>query len=298
MIISSTSLRSLYTGFSTAFQAGFSGVAPEYTRVATTVPSTTKETEYGWLNQLPRYREWFGDRVINNIASSGYTIRNRKFEMTIGVKRDDIEDDNLGIYTPLFTEMGRASATFPDELVWPLLKAGFATTCYDGQYYFDSDHPVLDENGTPQSVSNTGGGSGTPWFLIDATRVMKPIIFQSRKAFGNLVRKDAEGDENVFMRDEYVYGDAGRCNVGFGFWQIAYGSKQTLDAAAYAAARAALMNMKGDGGRLLGIRPTLLVVPPSLESAGRKILNSELGSGGETNEWKGTAELLVTPWLA
>jgi len=35
------------------------------------------------------------------------------------------------------------------------------------------------------------------------------------------------------------------------------------------------MSMKGDHGRLLGVRPNLLVVPPSLESAGLKILNSE-----------------------
>lgn len=55
--------------------------------------------------------------------------------------------------------------------------------------------------------------------------------------------------------------------------------------------------MKADGGSPLGLVGNLLVVPQSLESAGRKLLNSEYGSGGETNEWKGTAELLVVPWL-
>jgi phage major head subunit gpT-like protein len=79
---------------------------------------------------------------------------------------------------------------------------------------------------------------------------------------------------------------------------MAWGSKQTLNAANYAIARGALMAMKGDGARPLGLVPNLLVVPPSLESAGRKILNSEYATGGETNEWKGTAELLVVPWLA
>ncbi|MBN8190503.1 Mu-like prophage major head subunit gpT family protein, partial [Salipiger thiooxidans] len=89
-----------------------------------------------------------------------------------------------------------------------------------------------------------------------------------------------------------------RFNSGFGFWQMAWGSKQTLNAANYATARAALSGMKGDYGRPLGLMPNLLVVPPSLESAGRKLLNSELGTGGETNEWKGTAQLLIVPWLA
>jgi len=79
---------------------------------------------------------------------------------------------------------------------------------------------------------------------------------------------------------------------------MAWGSKQTLNAANYATARAAIAGMKGDHGVPMGLTPNLLVVPPSLESAGRKLLNSEYATGGETNEWKGTAELVVSPWLA
>ncbi len=299
MLLNSTSLRSLYTGFSTAFQGGFAGVAPLYQRVATTVTSTTKSNEYGWLGQMPRFREWLGDRVVNNISSSGYTLRNKSYENTIGVDREDIEDDNIGLYAPLFAEFGRSAATFPDELVWALLLSGFSSPCYDGQYFFDTDHPVLDADGkTVLSVSNTGGGSGTPWFLMDVSRPLKPLIFQSRKSFDRLVRKDREEDDNVFDKKQFVYGLDGRCSVGFGFWQMAYGSKQTLDAAAYSAARTAIATMKGDGGRPLGLKPNLLVVPPTLEGVAMKLLNSEYGAGGETNEWKGTAELLVAPWLA
>jgi phage major head subunit gpT-like protein len=86
--------------------------------------------------------------------------------------------------------------------------------------------------------------------------------------------------------------------VGFGFWQFAYGSKQPLTAATYGAAGAALSGMKGDYGRPLGLTPNLLVVPTSMESTALKLLNSENAAGGETNEWKGTAELMLSPWLA
>lgn len=298
MLLNSTALRTLGIGFSAAFQGGFSGVQPQYGRVAQTVPSTTRSNEYGWMGQIPRIREWIGDRVIQNISTSGYTILNRPFESTIGVNRDDIEDDNLGLYSGLFAEFGRSAATFPDELVWPLLKAGFSTACYDKQYFFDTDHPVLAEDGvTVNSVSNSGGGAGTPWFLIDASRVIKPVIWQTRRPF-TLVAKDNPDDDNVFSKKEYQYGVDGRCNAGFGFWQLAYGSKQTLDGDAYGAARAAMMSFKADGGKPLGIVPNLLVVPPTLEGAGRKILNNALTTGGATNEWAGTAELLVVPWLA
>jgi phage major head subunit gpT-like protein len=297
MLINAANLDALRAGFKTSFQNGLGMATPQYARIATTVPSTTGENKYGWLGQIPGMKEWLGDRVIQNIAQHDYAITNKDYELTIGVKRNDIQDDNLGIYAPLFTEMGRATTAHPDLLSFALLKNGFDAECYDGQPFFDTDHPVLDEDGTPQSVSNTGGGSGTGWYLLDVSRAIKPIIFQERKK-PEFVALDKVDDPNVFMKKEFLYGVDGRSNVGFGFWQMAYGSKQTLNAAAYATARAALAEMKGDHGRPLGLMPNLLVVPPSLESAGRKILNSELGSGGETNEWKGTAELLVVPWLA
>lgn len=298
MNINQANLRSLYTGFSTAFTGGFKGVEPMYGRIATTVPSTTAANEYGWLKQLPGFREWIGDRVIESIANDGYTLKNKKYERTIGVSRDSIEDDNLGMYAPLFTDLGYGAAVFPEQLVWPLLKAGFTTPCYDGQFFFDTDHPVLAADGTVKSVSNTGGGAGAPWFLMDTTRPLKPMIYQLRRSFDRLIRKDDESDDNVFMRDEYVYGSDGRCAVGFGFWQMAYGSKQPLTAANYAVARAAMLNQTGDFGRPLGIMPNLLVVSPSQEGAARALLQSALVNGGESNIWANTAEIMVVPWLA
>ena len=297
MIINSGALNTLYTGFSTAFQGGFGATPTMYRRVAQVVPSSTRSNEYGWMGQLPRVREWLGDRVVQNIATSAYTIRNRDFEMTVGVGRNEIEDDNIGLYSAMFTELGRAAAAWPDELLWPLLPAGFSTVCYDGQFFFDSDHPVLDANGVPQSQSNTGGGGGTGWYLFDVSRMMRPFIFQERKPMSQLIRKDQATDDNVFDRKEFIYGADGRANVGYGFWQLAYGSRQTLDAAAYAAARAAMTGRRGDYDRPLGIMPNLLVVPASLEAAARAIVEADTLSGGGANIWYKSAELLVVPWL-
>jgi phage major head subunit gpT-like protein len=56
--------------------------------------------------------------------------------------------------------------------------------------------------------------------------------------------------------------------------------------------------MKGDHARPLGIRPTHLVVPPSLEGQALEILNAERDAAGATNVYKGTAQLIVCPWLA
>lgn len=297
MLVNTGNLKTLGVAFNSAYKNGLGQAPTEHMRIATRVPSSTGKEEYGWLGKIPNVREWLGDRVVQNIKQHDYSIKNKDFELTIGVDRNDIEDDNVGVYTPLFTEMGMSTGAHPALLVFALLKAGFATACYDGQYFFDTDHPVLDADGAVQSVANTDGGAGAPWFLIDDSRALKPILWQVRKDF-QFVAKDKVDDDNVFDKKEFKYGADARMNVGLGFWQMAWGSKQALDTAHYATARAAIAGMKGDYGRPLGLSGKLLVVPPSLESAGRKLLNSEYAAGGETNEWKGTAELLVVPWLA
>lgn len=297
MIINSTTLNALRVGFQTSFQGGLAIAASQFGRVATTVPSSAKTEDYGWLKSMPSVREWVGDRLLQNLAEGNYSIKNKPYELTIGVDRDDIEDDTLGVYAPMFAEMGRSVGAHPDQLVWPLLAAGFNTNCYDGQYFFDTDHPVVDATGATVNVANTDAGSGTPWYLLCTKQVLKPIIFQQRKPF-KFTALDNPDDQNVFFKKKFVYGSDGRDNVGYGFWQMAWGSKQTLDATHYANGRGAILGMKGDGGRPLGLMPDLLVVPPSLESAGRTLLQSQLINGGESNPWAGTAELLVVPWLA
>jgi phage major head subunit gpT-like protein len=296
MLVNAANLDSLRLGFKTSFQSGLSQASSLYASVATMVPASTKEQKYGWLGKIPNVREWIGPRAVQNLQQHDYAIKEKALELTLSVDKDDVETDNLGIYKPLFEEMGMATGAQWDRMVFAQLASGFTTNCYDGQFFFDSDHPVLDENGNVINVANTDGGAGTPWFLLDTSRAIKPIILQKRKDF-IFTALDQPTDENVFKMKEFLYGSDARANTGFGFWQMAWGSRQTLNAANYAIARAAIGGMKGDYGRPLGLTPKLLVVPPTLESAGRQILNSEFGTGGVTNEWKGTAELLVCPWL-
>jgi phage major head subunit gpT-like protein len=259
--------------------------------MAMVVPSSVREETYAWLGAFPKMREWVGERQIKNLTLQSYTIKNKDWEVTIEVDRNDIEDDAIGVYRPIVAELGRAAAQHPDELVASLLKDGFTKTCYDGQYFFDTDHPV----GTG-TASNFGGGSGTAWFLLDASREIRPLIFQSRREV-EFVSKDRPDDESAFMRKKYIYGVDRRDNAGYGLWQLAYGSKDTLDATNYGAARAAMMGFKDGEGKPLGIMPSLLVVSPELESAAREILINERDASGATNQWRGSAELLVLPWL-
>lgn len=297
MIVNRQNLQAAYTGFKTAFNQAFEGANSDYQNIAMTVPSMTSQEVYPWLGQTTNFREWVGDRVYQALKQYDFTVKNRSYENTIAVNRDHLEDDQYGIYTPLFQQMGVDSRQHPDTLLWPLLKDGFNQLCYDGQNFFDTDHPVMDADGNETSVSNSGGGSGAPWFLIDNTRAVKPMIWQTRKPY-NFVAMDQETDEAVFSRKEYRYGVDTRVAAAFGLWQLAYGSKQTLDATSFNAAYAAMSEMKGDNGRPLGVRPKLLIVPPSLRATALEVVKAERNAAGATNINRDVVDVLVTPWLA
>jgi phage major head subunit gpT-like protein len=297
MILNRTNLNTLFVAFKAAFAAAFGGAETQWQAVATEVPSNTAENEYGWLGQFPRMREWVGERVVKNVKQHSHVIRNKTFEATVAVPREAIEDDQFGVYTPMMSDLGSSAAEHPDELVFGLLAQGFTTTCYDGQYFFDTDHPVTDADGVEQSVSNFQGGTATAWFLVDDSRAIKPLILQMRRKAA-FVAKTQLSDDNVFEKNEFVYGVDGRWNAGFGLWQLAYASKQLLDEANLTAALAAMRSMKGDNGRVLGIKPRLLVVPPSLEYTAKKLVAAATSANGAENVLAGAVKVVVVPWLS
>lgn len=294
-------LQSLFTGFKKNFEDAKNEAPSQYTKIATVIKSTTKSNTYGWLGKFPSLRKWVGDRVIESMKAHGYQIVNEDFEATVGVDRNDIEDDELGIYAPMFAEMGRSAGVHPDELCFGLLGAGFTTPCYDAQYFFDTDHPVYpkaDGTGTPALVANLvvdAGYSGEPWFLLDTSRALKPVIFQDRKS-PQLIAMTKVDDEAVFTRKEFRYGVDCRDAAGFGFWQLAFANKRALTPDNLWDAYSRMREFQADGGRKLGIKPTLLVVPASLEKLATQMLEREL-SESSSNELKGKLELVVADYL-
>lgn len=200
MIINSATLNGIKTSFNVIFNKAFTEAPSQYKAIAMDVPSTAAENTYAWLGMTTKFREWVGDRVIQNLETHGYTIRNKKFENTVGVSEDDIEDDNLGVYTPLIQNLGYDAKVHPDELVFGLLEKGTDNKCYDGQYFFDTDHPVGKEK---TSVSNFYTGSKPAWYLIDASRPVKPIVFQKRKI--TISRQSPTANQKLSLKKANIY---------------------------------------------------------------------------------------------
>lgn len=153
MIVNRENLNAVFVNLTTTFNKAFEAAPAVWNMIATRVPSTSASNDYKWIAMFPKMREWIGEKVIKNLAAFRYQIFNKDYEATVSVDRNDIEDDNLGIYAPAAQDAGFSAKQWPDELVIDLVNKGFTSPCYDGQYFFDTDHPV----GTPAvSVSNKG----------------------------------------------------------------------------------------------------------------------------------------------
>lgn len=284
----------LYQGYSAAFQKGLAHRPPMWQSAAMLVPSSTSENVYDWLKDTFSIREWLGDRQKQNLTTADYVVKNRKFEGTIEVDRDKVADNQYGTYSKTFEQMGERVNTFPDSLVFGLMKAGFANTCWDGQFFFDIDHPV-GLQGREVSVSNFMGGAGEGWYIMDSKKLMKPFIYQEREAF-KMVSKDRDQDDNVFERNKLVYGVDGRANAAYGLWQLCFASKQTLDVANVKAALTAMGAQRDDSGEPLQIDADTIFVSPNLREAARDLFSKEL-IANETNTLKNRLNVVSSGYL-
>lgn len=219
----------LEAGVRTLFFKAYEAAPAQYEQLVTVVPSTAHQENYGWLGALPAMREWTDERLPRGLAAHEFTIVNKDWECTIAVDRNVIEDDQYGQLRARVQAMAEEAKRHLDELVFGLLAAGFSQKCYDGKFFFATNH--------------SEGKSGT----------------QSNKGTA------------------------------------------ALSASSYAAARAAMMSFKDDQGKIMGVVPDTLVVPPALEETARQILHGDFypdGSQGHAaNPWKGSAELIVSPYL-
>ncbi|HEX9933448.1 MAG TPA: Mu-like prophage major head subunit gpT family protein [Allosphingosinicella sp.] len=289
-------MAALKTGWTTDYQAGFDAVETVWREIAMEVKSTGSETVYPFLGQMPRIREWIGERRIRSLAVHGFAIKNRKFENTVTIRREDIEDDVAGVYNPVFQMMGADAARHPEQLIFELVNLGFSNPCYDGKNFFDIEHPAVGPTGQEGVFSNYQVGDGPAWFLFDTSHPIKPLIYQNRIPF-KMSKLSNDEDEYVFVLDQFLYGVRGRSNAGYGMWEMAFASRAPLNAANYEAARAAMSTLRGDEGKPLGIKPTVLVAPDILEGDARRVLSATTVNGGDSNIWAGTAKLITTPYL-
>lgn len=151
MLVNKSNLTAVFITLKTTFNKAFESAPSIWEKTTMKVPSGSSQNDYSWLARFPKMIKWVGDKTIKALKAFSYTVVNDDYEATVEVDRNDIDDDNLGIYAPMAQDAGFSAKQLPDEIDAELKNDSFTNTCYDDQYFYDTDHDVAGS-----SVSNKG----------------------------------------------------------------------------------------------------------------------------------------------
>jgi len=158
--------------------------------------SDQESEEYKWLGMVPAMREWIGGRDAKGFWDNGVTIKNKLYEATLTVLKRDLDRDKTGQTMIRIAELVQRTQSHWASLLSTLIINGESTDCYDGQYFFDTDH-TEGNNSTSQSNDLSIDISALPAAVAGSTTVpsteeMSLVILQCIQAIAGF--KDNENE--------------------------------------------------------------------------------------------------------
>lgn len=108
---------------------------------------------YPWLGQAPKMRQWVGGRDAKGLKENQVTAINVHYESTMLILTADLRRDKTGqILVRIGEQVTRANAHWA-SLLSTLITGGATAVCYDGQYFFDTDHAEGDSGNQSNKLS-------------------------------------------------------------------------------------------------------------------------------------------------
>jgi phage major head subunit gpT-like protein len=188
MGLNASALSAANTAFNVAFREALkdmTGQNSQLAQMAEVVTLTTKTTVFPIKGTVARMREWVGPRMARQLQNYGFSATAAKYEDTVEVNVTDIEDDQYGLYTGAFADLGDAASYLPWDSVMTKFKAGSTDLCYDGVAYFSASHPKNPFDGTSDVQANLSTSKS-----LNATNLASEVtaMTQLTDGYGNLLR--------------------------------------------------------------------------------------------------------------
>jgi len=139
--------------------------------------------EYAWLGMTPAMREWIGGRNAKGFREQSFQIRNKHYEATLEVLVRDLRRDKTGQLMVRINEMARRANSHWAAMISDLIEAGATTTCYDGEYFFDTSH----EEGDSGAQSNSITANISDYPVETAGSVTLPAVAEMQYAIAKAV---------------------------------------------------------------------------------------------------------------
>lgn len=177
----------LEKGLKAAFNKAYSGIIADsgagkaMEAITAVLPSEGEDEKYGFLGDIPVPVEWIGDKTATHIKDHSYTITNKDYYVAIGIDRNEIKDDRMGIIGPRIAGMVNSISRYRWDLVVAEIVAGTTNLAYDAAAYFATHtSPTLDNllGGTSSTLASIktdiySAKAAMMEFVSDQSRVMR-----------------------------------------------------------------------------------------------------------------------------
>lgn len=163
--------RSILADLTLALSQGTSGWVPDLCMKMT---SDQAAETYAWLGQSPAMQEWLGGRGAKDLREYSFSITNKDYEATLEITVPELRRAKSGAFQIRIADLAQRVNAFPAKLASTLIIAAEAKACYDGQYFFDTDHAEGDSGTQDNDLTYAAATGTTP--TVDE---MKGAIIQS-----------------------------------------------------------------------------------------------------------------------
>lgn len=145
-------------------------------RYAMTIQSRQESELYAWLGQSPVMREWIGGRQAKQLREYSWRVTNKDYEATLEVHLNELRRGiSGGAIMQRIKDLATRVNSFPNKLISTLLVDGESTACYDGQYFFDTDHAEGDSGSQNNDLTFAAATGTTPTIAEFRDAVMQSI---------------------------------------------------------------------------------------------------------------------------
>src|SRR5438270_10726308 len=109
--------QSVFVNLDLKFQAAMVATPSWADKIGTKVPSSSRSTRHAWLAKVGKLKEYIGEKQVERLATRDYIITNKKFELTIEIPEEDLEDDQIGMFGKTAEMLGMQAAKWPDDML-------------------------------------------------------------------------------------------------------------------------------------------------------------------------------------
>lgn len=151
------------------------GTSAWVTALAMKTTSDQATETYAWLGAPPSMHEFVGKRQLDELLETSFSITNVDHEANLRIKSKDMRRDKLGMIEVRVNQFAERVLDYPAKLLTTLVMNGESKLCYDGQYFFDTDHNEGKSGAQSNDITHDVATTTAPTVDEFAAAIMKAI---------------------------------------------------------------------------------------------------------------------------